>query len=520
MGLRRDGVILDLNAGHGLGELRPAADSVGRKIDQVWPNTIANLVKQVARKAIATRNTVESRFQQGGRDYHVRASAQGPDRALCVIQPVALPNASADTVEITAEHLPGQFDRRGFLKRFKETVAMASLRETPLAVAIINIEGISDVAQSISHKISEQIMTTAILRLCAENREPQDRQAPWYLGQLSDSQLALVLESADREAIESRVEEVCAGLREPVRLGGNVFKLRPSAGIAIHAQDAPSARGLLDHAQAAASEARRGEQGKISFFTEKLRLKSLLWLDLSSELRQAIASRGISLRYVERHDLASGKLVTYVGYMRWHHSLRGDIRPLDFLRIAESTGLGLSVSRAALQRLEAGYQDLPPKTASEARISFGPLRHHIASDEFVSDILQLLEQGVIPAERLEIRIAKKDIGARRPEDFKPLADAGVHLLMDEVGRGPVSIEWLANSPFHGLQLKRELVLAAREDAAALRICRAALALGRSLGLVSSATGIDSPEARSLLLEAGCQQGAGDLYPLPNLTSRI
>jgi predicted signal transduction protein with EAL and GGDEF domain len=516
MGLRRDGVILELNAGHGLGELKPSADSIGRKIEQVWPNTIASLVKQAARKAIASRTTVETRFQQGGRDFNVRASAQGPDRALCVIQ-AATPNvATAETAEMTAEQLPVQFDRRGFMKRFKESVAMASLRETPLAVAVIHVEGIADVAQSLSTKISEQLMTTAILRLCAGTRE-SDGRAPWYLGQLSDSQLALVLESADREALESRVEEVCAGLREPVEAAGNVFQLTPSAGIAIHGQDAPTARGLLDHAQSAAADARRGERGPISFFTEKLRLKSLQMLDLISEVQTAIGNGGITLRYAGRHDLESGKLVGCIGYMRWQHALRGDIRPLDFLRVAESTGLGMPLSRAVLQWLETDCGKRLGALPSDIRVSFFPLRHHIANDEFVTDVMRVIERGSIPADRLELRIAEKDIGVRRPEDFKPLADAGIRLLVDEVGRGPLSIEWLANAPFCGLQLKRELVVAAAQNAAALKICRAAIALGRSLGLLTSATGIDSPQARTLMLEAGCQQGGGDLYPPPNAT---
>jgi predicted signal transduction protein with EAL and GGDEF domain len=521
MALRRDGVILELNAGHGLGDLKPGADSVGRKIEQVWPNSIASLVKQAARKAIASRNTVETRFQQGGRDFNVRASAQGPDRALCVIQAATANIASSDTVEITAEQLPVQFDRRGFMKRFKESVAMATLREAPLAIAVIYIEGIADVAQSLSTKISEQIMTTAILRLCATNPE-SDGGSPWYLGQLSDSQLALVLESADREALESRVEEVCSGLREPIEVAGSVFQLTPSAGIAIHGQDAPNARGLLDHAQAAAGEARRGEQGgRISFFTEKLRLKSLAVLDLISEVQGAISNGGITLRYAARHDLETGKLVGCAGYMRWSHPLRGDIRPLDFLRTAESTGLGMPLSRGVLQWLEKDCSNLLRTLPADIRISFFPLRHHIAHDGFVSDVMRMVEKGAIAADRLELRIAEKDVGVRRPEDFKPLADAGIRLLVDEVyGRGPLSIEWLANAPFHGLQLKRELVVAAAHETAALKICRAAIALGRSLGLLTSAVGIDTPEARTLLMEAGCQQGSGDLYPPPKGTARI
>jgi predicted signal transduction protein with EAL and GGDEF domain len=159
--------------------------------------------------------------------------------------------------------------------------------------------------------------------------------------------LALVLDSADRERIEVCVEHICTSLRGPVQLAADVYQLTPSAGVAILGQDASSAKGLLDHARAAVNEARRGNGGRICFFTDTVRLKSLARLDITRELHNAIASREIQLRYVGRHDLATGKLVAWVGYLRWVHPLRGEIRPLDFLRIAETTGLGTTLSRAA-----------------------------------------------------------------------------------------------------------------------------------------------------------------------------
>ena len=517
IGVRRDGVVLAVNAGHAVGELKPAGDSIGKHLAEIWPETVADLVKQLTRKAISTRDTAEARFTDRGCDYEARATAQGPDRAICVIRPV-IQDTFGDTVDATAERLAPQIDRRGFLKRFKESTAMASLREKPLAVAIIHIEGLADIAQAIAPKLSEQLMTSAVLRLSTAAPEPNGQptsessgQPTWYLGQLSDSLLALVLDSADRMNIETCVEHICSSLREPVQLAGDVYQLTPSAGVALLGQDASSAKALLDHARAAVNEARRGSGGRICFFTDTLRLKSLARMDISRELHNAVANGEIQLRYVGRHDLATGRLVAWVGYLKWQHPLRGEIRPLDFLRVAETTGLGTTLSRAAMKWLQDDFLTLSRRAPPDVRISFGALKHHLSHEEFVEDFTRLLATGAIPPQRLELRIPERHLGVRPPSDLNPLAEAGVQLIVDEVGRGTLSPEWLARAPIRAMQLDRAWVIAARKDTVALKVCRASIAVAKALDLTPMATGVDDVEQRNLLAGLGCVQGSGDLY---------
>jgi predicted signal transduction protein with EAL and GGDEF domain len=450
IGVRRDGVILALNVGSGVDELKPAGQSIGRNVTDVWPEAVAALVKQLTRKAIATRSTVEARFRARGRNYEARASAQGPDRAICVIRD-SVQEPAADAVDGTAERLAPPLDRRGFLRRLKDSASMAALREKPLSVAVIYVEGIAEIAQAIAPAVSEQVMAAAMARLTGSSG---GSQLSWYLGQLSEGLLAVVLESGDREMIEACVEQMCGSLREPVQLADDVFHLTPSAGLAILGLDASSGRALLDHARAAANEARRCGGGRVRFFTDTLHLKSLARLDIARELHDAIAQREIQLRYIGRHDLATGRLVAVVGYLRWQHPLRGEIRPLDFLRVAETTGLGRTLSRAAMSWLKDDFRILSAGWSPDVRISFGALRHHLSHEEFIRDFERLLANGDIPPERLELRIPERNLNIRPPGDLKSLAHAGVQIIVDEIGRGVTSLDWLARAPIHGMQLDR------------------------------------------------------------------
>ncbi len=111
----------------------------------------------------------EARFEDEGRGFEARVSAQGPERAICVIRPTLIA-AREDSLDLTDERPRPQLDRRGFLKRFKESVAVAALREQQMAIAVIHVDGIADIGQVIAAEIAERVMSVAILRLPAGYR--------------------------------------------------------------------------------------------------------------------------------------------------------------------------------------------------------------------------------------------------------------------------------------------------------------------------------------------------------------
>ncbi len=507
--VRRDGIVLDCGGGHGLSGLRLTGESVGKRLADLWPEAVALLIAQLARGAIAARASTEARFEDSGQHYEARLSAQGPDRALCVIRTV-LAGAPEEALDITGERPRLQLDRRGFLRRFKDSMSLAALREKPAAVAVIHLDGLTDIAQTIDANIAEQVMSVAILRLPAQPAGFSGANS-WYMGQLSDSLLALALESSDRDVIESGVSDLCASLREPISVGDADFHLNPYAGVAVLGQDAASPKVLLQHARVASTHARRSGSAKACFFTDTLKLRSLAKLDLARELREAIANGDIGLRYVGRHELATGRLVTWVGYLRWIHPVRGEVRPAEFLRVAESTGLAAALSRAVLSCLQRDFTALAPQWDVDVRISFGALRHHVLHEDFAADIARFLAEGAVPPQRLELRIAEKTFVACDPAALTVLRHLGVQLVVDEVGRGLGSLDGMARAPIWGLQLDRAWVTGLRSDEVALKVCRAGISMANALGLTPIATGVDDPVQREQLLALGCRHGSGDLY---------
>jgi EAL domain-containing protein (putative c-di-GMP-specific phosphodiesterase class I)/GGDEF domain-containing protein len=503
----RDGVLLEHISGRGLANLDPTTRSVGKRLDLMWPDQVAALVTQLTRRAIADRNTIDAQFRDGGVAYQVRVTALGPDRAICVIRPVSGAGEDAATASTSAR----QLDCRGFLRRFKDCLSSAALRETPTAVALIHVNGIADMSRVIDTRLAEQMFGEALLRLRKLEDNAAVGGAHWYTGPLGEDTLAMVIASADRDTIEACVARVCASLRGPINLGDATFHLTPYAGIAILGQDASSAMMLLDHARTAATEARRSGSTDVCFFADTHNLRSLARLDLARELREAIGNCDIRLRYVGRYDLATGRRVANVGYLRWNHPLRGEIRPGEFVRVAEATGLARALSRMVMQGLQRDLAEMNHGADVKLRISFGALRHHILHDDFIKDIAHLTSEGAVPAEQLELRISERSLIAADAAAFQSLKEMGIDLVVDEVGRGLSSLDQLARGGLSGMQLDRSWATAIRRDPIALMVSRTAVSMAVALGIRPIATGVDDAEQCRALLDLGYREGLGDLY---------
>jgi hypothetical protein len=181
--VRRDGVILGHFGGRGAA-LTLSEGAIGQYLASVWPQPLAKGIRQAVRRAITLRKTFDIVLTGADGSYEVRTVAQGPDRALCVIRTRAADSFSEDSAASEELGRP-QFDRRGFLHRFHDSLARAAIQETPAALALLHVDGISDIARVVDARIAEQVLSTAILRLPHEVSSAEDNESNWYIGQLS-----------------------------------------------------------------------------------------------------------------------------------------------------------------------------------------------------------------------------------------------------------------------------------------------------------------------------------------------
>jgi len=509
--VRPDGLITHHLGGRQVPFARSRGSLAGKRLGEVLQAEVAALIARLVRRALSSRGGCEADFSVDGATYHARLSAQGSQRALCVIRHVS---AGADDAQAADSGTAAAgAERRGFVRRFQASVAEAAMRERPLALCMIFLDGLTDISRQIDFSIGERILTEVLRRLPPLADAAAD--ASGYVGPLGEGLLGIVIEgNVDRDHIRARVGSLLDSIGQPIAVGDATFHLATSAGVAVLGQDASQPAALLDHARAAMLEARRTAAGPVQFYSDTLRMLPVARLDIEFELRKAIADGQIGMHYVARHDLASGRIAGIQAYVRWSHPLRGEVAPSEFLAIADATGLALPVSRAALERLAQDLPALRDQHGEAMPFSFGALRQHVASGRLVRDCRQSLPSEEFTSGRLELRIAERTLATlNRPDRaLGEMAESGISVVVDELGRGFSSLARLPQLPLYAVQIDRALVVAAGRSSAARRSCRAIAAMANALEILPIATGVDDEAARARMVEIGCAQGIGDHYP--------
>lgn len=561
--VRRDGQVIRQVGGRQL-QPRAGSSAPGAALGDIWSEQAGTMMLQMIRRTLKDRAPTRGKFQQGERHFEARVLAQGPDRVLCIIREAA-PSRAAERSEGVRGTGPAAGRRREFFDLLKSKIAQATLRQTPLALCIIHLDGLDAIGGTLDFGTVECIQSLLLKRLSLIL--PLRAGCAWSFSLLEENTLAGILEGEDgRERTEREIERIQAALAAPVEIESSSFTLTPSAGVALLGEDATRTRALLEHAGSALQEARRDRPGAICFYSQTLKLRALVRHDTARELREAIDSDGLELRYSGRYELSTGRLVAVHPYLSWPHPMRGRVRASEFLAIAEHTGMAVPLSRWALQRLgrelpqlrmlgNAGAQDdisapggmdargmrapgsgstrdgagapggMHAGSASTAggagasgstglRISFRPLRHHWSEESLVTEIDELLRSCALAPEALELRIGERAAAnlSAAPAVMRRLADRGIALVIDEFGRGSSSIARLSRLPLRAVQLDRSLVLSSSADSVAFKAVRACIALATALELVPVAAGIDGPAQRDRLRELGCAEGLGDCFP--------
>jgi predicted signal transduction protein with EAL and GGDEF domain len=506
--IESNGIVSHHLGGRQVPFMKGAGDLAGRRLQDLLPPQVAALLNRLVKRAIADRAACETEFSVADGAYHVRMSAHGPRRALCVIRHVDPVHASSQSKAASKNA-----EARGFMRRLRRSLNEAALRERPLALCAIFLDGLADIGSFVDFSIGEQIVHEMLRRL--PDGDDGSSGPRWYVGHLGESVLGAIVEGQlDHDGVRAVVGSICEVIAQPVQIHDATFHLTPYAGVAILGEDASAPEALLDHARAAMLEARRSKSAAIQFYSDTLRLLPVARLDIERELRRAIEDGQIDLRYVARHDLSSGEMAGLHAYMRWKHPLQDVIAPARFLPIANATGLAVALSRAALERLVRDLPHLRERHGEDVPISFGALRQHVTSGHLIRDCQRLASSSQCEFGRLELRIAERTLAnLHRPgRALGDMVDFGARLVVDEMGRDFSSFPSLAQLPIAALQIDRSLVVAASAHASVARSCGAIAAAAAALGATPVAAGIDDEATRDSMTAVGCVQGLGDLYP--------
>jgi diguanylate cyclase (GGDEF)-like protein/PAS domain S-box-containing protein len=394
-----------------------------------------------------------------------------------------------------------------------EHALMRSQRGFPdIAVVFIDLDDFKTVNDSLGHAAGDRVLQDVAQRLRIAVR-PTDTVA-----RFGGDEFAVLLESVnDSSQAADAAARILHALEIPLEIDGKQVFPRASIGICLVDRNSgsPEAAELLRNADVAMYMAKRDSKGSYRVFEPTMHEQVVERLELRSELQQALDEEQLELHYQPVVRLPGHQILGVEALLRWQHPTRGTIPPMQFIPLAEETGLIIPIGRWVLESACREGVRLHGKFPREEPlgISVNLSVRQLQSDSILRDVRDALEQSGLPPAALVLEItesvmmADTDFAVQRLQDLKAL---GVRLAMDDFGTGYSSLSYLSRFPVDILKMDRSFVGAGENVA----LQSAIIALGASLDLEVVAEGIELPEQEQSLHDLGCEIGQGFLFARP------
>jgi predicted signal transduction protein with EAL and GGDEF domain len=341
------------------------------------------------------------------------------------------------------------------------------------------------------------------------------------LARLGGDEFAVLLpDVADRAAVVQTAEQLLAALAAPLALTGPDYAVTASIGIVLANGQYGRPEDVLRHADVALYRAKETGRAGYKVFDPEMQAALTARLDLERDLRQAIKGDEFVLHYQPIVDLHTEQIVAAEALLRWQHPTRGMVNPLEFIPLAEETGMIREIDRwvleTACQQAYRWYQHDPCATPLVS-VNLSPLTFRLP--ELGSMVAATLAAAGLPAGQLKLEITEgtaMEDAASTVATLGELKGLGVRLAIDDFGTGYSSLAYLKRFPVDTLKIDKTFVDGLGQDPDDTAIVRTVLTLAHSLGLQVTAEGLETIEQLRFLRALGCQHGQGYHFsrPLP------
>jgi predicted signal transduction protein with EAL and GGDEF domain len=421
-------------------------------------------------------------------------------------------------------------NRRSFNEQLNRILKRCRRHKTNAALLFIDLDHFKRINDSIGHGRGDRLLVEIAKRLTVELRE--DDAINYYsdnsaeddsnnsnteIARLGGDEFTVVLSNIPNAGQVERVaQRILAALSEPIALQSHNPVVTPSVGIALFPQDGEDPDTLVRNADTAMYAAKAQGRACFRFYDEEMNAKAVEQLKMEEELRDAMQNDELELRYQPQVDTTTGDVVSMEALVRWKHSTRGMVSPLDFIPVAERTGQIIELGEWVMKEVarHCNYWDsmgLPPFRVC---VNISPLQFN--QSDLPRSIGEFLRESGMQASRLELELTESAImtdAQANIEKLQQLKALGLELAVDDFGTGYSSLSYLKRFPIDTLKIDQSFVadLGTTDGAA---IVDAIIALSKTLNLRVIAEGIEEKEQLDYLVARGADLLQGYFFARP------
>jgi diguanylate cyclase (GGDEF)-like protein len=389
-----------------------------------------------------------------------------------------------------------------------------SRRGEHLAVFCLDLDHFKDVNDAHGHPVGDLLLKAVAdrLRLCIRETD--------MVARLGGDEFAIIQAGAsqptDATSLASRLIEAIGAAYE---LGGRQVAVGLSVGIALAPDDGLNPEQLLRNADIALYRSKSDGRGLYRFFEAEMDARMQARRRLEIDLRNAISNGEFELFYQPLVDMQTGFVTGFEALIRWHHPERGMISPLDFIPVAEEAGLIVAIGEWVLCQACAEAATWPGNVNVAVNLSAIQFK----KKDLLQVVIMALEVSGLSPGRLELEITETALLQDSDATLAILHELrglGIGISMDDFGTGYSSLSYLRKFRFDKIKIDQSFIFEMSDHDDSLAIVRAVIAMGSSLGIKTTAEGVETPEQFNQLKLEGCTEAQGYLLSPPRPATEV
>jgi diguanylate cyclase (GGDEF)-like protein/PAS domain S-box-containing protein len=403
---------------------------------------------------------------------------------------------------------------RNLLKtRISEEITKYHRTKIPFAVLFADLDHFKEVNDSLGHDLGDLLLIDAAKRISECVRETD------LLARLGGDEFTIVMTDLNNpHSVERVANAIIESLSRPFKLDTEIAYVSASIGIAFYPDDGDSIVDLLRHADQAMYYAKAQGKGRFCYFTKTMQENANYRASILNDLRTALPSNQLELYYQPIISLRTNTVIKAEALLRWNHPQRDIISPLQFIPIAEESGLIIDIGdwvfQQALAQLKHWRQHFQADfqvSINKSPVQFKSLSQHADWMDTLSRASNYPEPGLV-VEITESLLLQEDPNIML--QFKQMQHNGVKLSLDDFGTGYSSLSYLNKFGFDFLKIDKSFTQEIVENSDKRELCNAIIVMAHALGIEVVAEGIETLAQQDLLSEMGCDYGQGYLYSKP------
>jgi diguanylate cyclase (GGDEF)-like protein len=400
-------------------------------------------------------------------------------------------------------------NRTLFLEKIDEALTRLRQRQAGFSIFLLDLDQFKEVNDSLGHPVGD-----ALLKMVAQ-RLRSLAQASDTVARFGGDEFA-ILQSVDSDQRDCAIEfanRIVQTLTEPYVVDGYNVMIGTSIGIALAPENGTDSDRLLRNADIALYRTKAQGRNGYRFFEPWMEEEARSRRALEADLRNAIANSEFELFYQTVIDIRTQEVCGTEALLRWHHPRRGLVGPDQFISLAEETGLIIPLGEWVVRKACTDAARWPEHI--KVAVNLSPVQ--FGKGDLLGIVTRALADADLAPERLELEVTESVLLRNNGENLSilnELKSVGVSVVLDDFGTGYSSLSYLRMFPFDKLKIDRSFVaeLSNRADCAAI-VC-AVIGLGRSLGMGTTAEGVETQEQLDLLRAAGSHEAQGYVLSRP------